>query len=324
MHDSPASQLNAVVSLLRQAVERSPRPALLYQLSEALWTRGDHCESATVFRRAFIADPDASPLLPEPGADPHRLRNRSQSLLDHGATFSPVIAARAIADVMLGDAAGARRLIDYERFCRRLPVTAPPGFDDVDFNAALAAEIKANLTFYGDDETGTHLATRLSWRNNNVLNKRAPACMALAGIVRAEVEHYLAELPEDDAHPFIASRPASFALNAWAVVSRGAGYLHAHLHPRAWLSAVYYVTQPPASSEPGSRRGWLRLGLPEAYGLDPDGGWDVRLVEPKRGTLFVMPAYFLHGTAPMGADEERISLAFDIVPADNSAACADA
>jgi hypothetical protein len=27
-----------------------------------------------------------------------------------------------------------------------------------------------------------------------------------------------------------------------------------------------------------------------------------------------MPAYFYHGTQPMGVDEERICIAFDVVP----------
>jgi hypothetical protein len=316
MDDGPPDRLDVVITLLRQAVGRSAAPELLYQLSEALWMRGEHPEAADVFRQAFLADPDASPLVPEPGTDPYRLRDRSQSLLDQGVAFSPVIAARAIAAVMVGDVAGARRLIDYERFCRRLPVTPPPGFGGLDFNTALSAEIKADLTFYGDEENGAHLATRSSWRNNDVLKERSRTCMALGRIVRAEVVRYIAELPEDTTHPFLASRPSSFELKAWAIVSRGAGYLHAHLHPRAWLSAVYYVTQPAVSEEPGSRRGWLRLGLPEAYRLDPSGGWDELLIEPKRGTLFLMPAYFLHGTSPMGTDDERISIAFDIVPTD--------
>lgn len=305
---------DAVVALLRQAVSRSSRPALLYQLSEALWARGDAREAAEVFRDAFAADPDGSVFVPRPGTDGRRLCDRAQSLLDHGVIVSPVIASRAIAAAMLGDVAGARRLVDYDRFCRRRPVAPPAGFEGADFDAALSAEIKSDLRFYDGEDTEAHLATRLSWRNNHVLDQRSPACQALAGIVHDEVDRYMAELPDDAGHPFVASRPRSFRLDAWAVVSRTEGYLHAHLHPRAWLSAVYYVKQPAVSEEPGSRRGWLGLGVPEDYGLGPDSGWDERLVEPKRGTLLLMPAYFLHGTTPTGSEDERISVAFDIVP----------
>jgi len=319
MHDSASGRQDAVVVLLREAVTRSPQPALLYQLSEALWMRGEHSEAAQVFRQAYLADPESGLFPPSPGTDPCRLRDRSQSLLDHGAIFSPVIAARAAAAVMLGDAAGARRLVDYDRFLRRRSLMAPAEYDGLDFNAAVRTEIKANLRFYDDGESGRHLATRLSWRNNDVLNDRSPACLALARLVRTEAERYMAELPVDDDHPFIASRPASFDIEAWAIVSGGASYLHPHLHPRAWLSAVYYVTQPAVSTELGSHRGWLRFGLPEAYGLDPNGGWDERRVEPILGSLLMTPGYFLHGISPMGGDDERISIAFDIVPSEIAA-----
>jgi hypothetical protein len=33
-----------------------------------------------------------------------------------------------------------------------------------------------------------------------------------------------------------------------------------------------------------------------------------------------MPAYFFHHTLPMGVDEERICVAFDVIPTDNAVA----
>jgi len=315
---------DAVIDLLRQAAERSPRPEkLLFQLSEALSVAGRDQEAADVFRRAYLARPDSSLFVPGPNTDPRRLRERARALIAHGAIFSPVIAALAVADVMLGEKSEARRLVDYDRFCRWFTVEPPPTFAGIDFNAALAAEIKADLVFYGTADTPQHLATRGAWRNNNVLTDRSPACLVLAEIVRESVHRYIDDLPADADHPFVASRPCSFVLEGWAIVSDGQSHLEPHLHPRAWLSAVYYVAQPAASRDADNRRGWLRLGLPAEYGLDPSGGWDERMFEPERGRLLLMPGYFLHGTSPMGplADgDERISMAFDVVPAEIAAA----
>jgi len=321
VQNSPTTLQDAVIALLREGAARAAHPEkLLFQLSDVLWKAGHARESADVFRRAYVARPDSSLFVPGPETDPRALRDRARSLIAHGVIFSPVIAALAIADALLGEVDEARRLVDYDRFCRWFTVTPPPEFGRSDFNAALATEIKSDVTFYDDRETDQHLATRRAWRNNNILNTQSPACRALADVVRAAVERYIADLPDDADHPFIASRPASFVVEGWAIVSSGASYLQPHLHPRAWLSAVYYVTQPDISKAPGSRRGWLRLGLPDAYGLDPARGWGERLLEPKRGSLLLMPGYFLHGTSPMGGDEERISIAFDIVPADIAAA----
>jgi hypothetical protein len=320
VHDDATALQDAVIDLLRKAVARSPRPeALLFQLSEALWKAGREREASDSFRRAYVAQPSSALFVPGPETDARALRDRSRSLIAHGSIFSPVIAALAVAHAMLGEVDAARRLVDYERFCQRVTITPPPGFSGLDFNAALGAEVKSDLTFYADRDTAQHLATRGAWRNNSILSGHVPACAALAGIVREAVERYIAGLPDDADHPFIVSRPASFVIEGWAIVSRGESYLQPHLHPRAWLSAVYYVTQPAVSLTPGSQRGWLRLGLPDEYGLDPDCGWGDCLFEPTRGTLLLMPGYFLHGTSPMGADEERISIAFDIVPSDIAA-----
>jgi hypothetical protein len=40
--------------------------------------------------------------------------------------------------------------------------------------------------------------------------------------------------------------------------------------------------------------------------------WKLRLIEPVPGSLVVMPAYFWHHTKPMGVDQERICVAFEI------------
>jgi len=322
MGDTPTPLQNAVIDLLREAAARSSRPeTILFQLSEALWNAGREPEAAEAFRRAYLGHPDSGLFVPTPETDARRLRHRAASLIAHGAMFSPVIAALAVANAMLGDVDGACRLVDYDRFCRCYPVSPPAGFASAAaFNAALVADVKSDLTFYDEGNAANLLATRRSWRNNNVLGTASPACRAIADVVRAAIERYITDLPDDPDHPFIASRPSAFVLEGWAIVSRGEGYLRPHLHPRAWLSAVYYVTQPEISKDASRKLGWLRLGLPDDYGLDPATGWEERLLEPKQSMLLLMPSYFVHGTQPMGSDEDRISVAFDIVPREIAAA----
>jgi hypothetical protein len=319
--DGPAFLPDAMIGLLRQAIVRSPRAQpLMFELSGILMRAGHEQEAAELFRRAYLSGPSAvdnTMFVPAPGTDARTLHRRARSLIGHGVTFSPVIAALAIAEVMLNHPDKARQLVDYDRFCRRYEVATPEACRDLDFNAGLAAEIKADLTFSGDT---LQRSTRRSWRNNNVLGAASPTCRALAATVQQLVKQYIAELPDDPGHPFVASRPDSFVLKGWAVVSNGPGYLQPHLHPRAWLSAVYYVTQPPISQQPGSHEGWLRLGLPDTYGLSAADGWDERWFEPRLGTLLLMPSYFLHGTSPMAQNDERISIAFDIVTAEVAAA----
>ncbi len=98
------------------------------------------------------------------------------------------------------------------------------------------------------------------------------------------------------------------------MVSGAEGYHGSHIHPRAWMSGVYYVARLEISRAPGTRCGWLRVGPPDYLGLAEDSGWRERLVEPEPGNLVLMPGYFCHGTQPMGVDQDRICIAFDMVP----------
>jgi hypothetical protein len=239
------------------------------------------------------------------------LRDEAAALIEHGAAFSSTIATLAIAEARLGHTRAVERLVDYDRFFEDT-VLAPPGGQSLDaFNAALAAEIRSNLTFYA---TPKGRAIRSAWRDDDVMRSPRPACSAFAAAIQAASERYMAKLPAAADHPFLKSRPGKFKIEGWANLSDGAGHHESHIHCRAWASGVYYVVEPPVAREPGGRRGWLHVGPPEHRGVTPADGWGERMVAPTPGRLIIMPAYFYHDTQPMGVDQERICIAFDIVP----------
>ena len=66
--------------------------------------------------------------------------------------------------------------------------------------------------------------------------------------------------------------------------------------------------------EANSDRGWLRVGPPSEHRISGASGWQTRMVAPEPGTLVLMPGYFFHDTSPMGVDQERICIAFDVTP----------
>jgi len=313
--------ISTKIALLRQAVQRTPEaPSWLFELSAALAEAGEERESAAVFRQAFRLDPKSVRWLQGVAeeTDPHATRNvrdRMRSLIAHRTIFSPVIAALAIAEAHLGNETEVRKLVDYDRFFRCHPIEPPEGFRDSGFHTLLAAEIKSDLRFYDEPESRS---IRKGWRNNGIIGSELPASRALIGLLRNHVDQYITRLPVDSDHPFVASRPAEYVLEGWAVVSDGASHHTSHIHPRAWLSGVYYVVRPPVSMEAGTDRGWLRVGPPAHSGIL--AGWDVRRVEPAPGNLVLMPGYFYHDTEPMATNEERICVAFDVVPAEIAAA----
>jgi Putative 2OG-Fe(II) oxygenase len=301
------------VALLRQAVlMMSKSPALLFQLADALAENRQDRESADVFRQAYLLEPSTSLCDVTRFAAPDAcaaMSSQARLLIEHGAIFSPVIAALTISEALLGNETEVGRLIDYDCFFKTQKLRAPEGFCDSGFNSLLAAEIKSDLKFYDEP---VRRSIRKGWRHNGITRSQLPASRALSQTLRDRVDQYIACLPDQKEHPFVASRPAEYILQGWAVVSDGRSHHESHIHPRAWLSGVYYVVRPPASQKDDTDCGWLRVGPPKWNRTF--SGWDTRLVEPEPGNLVLMPGYFFHDTTPMGVDEERICVAFDVVP----------
>jgi hypothetical protein len=311
-------RLQAKVALLRRAAAQgSPPPALLFALAAALIETGEVREAAEIFRRAYRLQPWACPLLsvgehPTP-AEIAVLREQAETLVGQGVTYSSVIAALAVAEAHGGRPNAVERLVDYDRLFSADMMAAPDGRDQAEFTNALAAEIKTDLEYH---DKPADRAIRRAWRRSITIGSSGPAERAWLKGVRREIDRYIAALPADSDHPFAASRPANYKIGAWAVVSNGDGFHLPHMHPSAWLSGVYYVVCPDVARAPGSRRGWLHVEPPAQHGVSADMGWGARMVAPEPGTLVLMPSYFFHGTQPMEVDEERICIAFDVLPAE--------
>ena len=306
----------ARIALLRQAVRAQPQAgSLLRQLSKALADVGEHGEAADLFRRAYLLQPHACSIVKENDGlafrDAEKLRDYACALIEHGVAYSLVIAALAIGEAHLGNRSAVQWLVDYEGLTRDYIMDAPDGYDQTSFNGALADEIKSDLRFYDAVPTKS---IQHAWRQDGLIESRLPATRAWVQMVRREVDRYIAALPQISDHPFLASRPNEYVIGAWAVVSDGESHHLSHVHPRAWLSGVFYVVRPAVSREPNSRRGWLEVGPPERYGVSEAHGWETWAIAPEPGRLVLMPGYFFHGTHPMGVNDERICIAFDVMP----------
>ncbi len=286
---------------------------MLLGLAADFWRADQPGEFAECFRRAYLLDPGVKlSRLFGGDASPRQLRDLARTLVDCGVCYAPVLGLLAQAEAALGETRAVRRLMDYDRLFHQGSCGAPQGLTEAEFHRALADEIRAKLKFYEVSER----AIRRGWRHNDVLFAQTPALQALSRLLKREIERYVASLPDDPTHPFIASRPSEIHIGSWAVVSGRETHHHSHVHPRAWATGVYYVVQPEVSQREDAQLGWLRVGPPSSHletgsGVAPPDGWETRMIAPTPGSFVLMPAYFYHETQPMGVDEERICVAFE-------------
>ena len=131
------------------------------------------------------------------------------------------------------------------------------------------------------------------------------------------VAEFLTTLPADSDHPFITHMPKKWQLVAWAIVMDRQGHQLPHIHPAAWISGVYYVQLPSLMQGDGNgHAGWIEFGRPQSD-FKSKAEPEIRIFRPEEGLMFLFPSYLYHETIPYESDENRISVAFDVLPADD-------
>jgi uncharacterized protein (TIGR02466 family) len=284
---------------VNEAVRRAPSAALLYELAGLLLDRGDGARAAEACKRAYALDIDVSAV--ERLIQGGQARERAAMLVHNGFAATAAIAALVAAEAKRGNDDAVARLLDRERFLR----TQRLAFATADNLAACADLLRQGRTFYAEPR---ERSIRHAWRYDSLREDQGPEILkAMMAALRRAVEDYACDLP-GEAHPFIAARPRQFGLEAWGVISGAEGHHEPHIHRRAWASGVFYIAAPRAADDPAARTGWLRVGFPATSRHGE--AW----IKPEPGLLLLMPAYFHHETRPTGLDEDRICVAFDVVP----------
>jgi hypothetical protein len=127
------------------------------------------------------------------------------------------------------------------------------------------------------------------------------------------VAKYIRELPDDPDHPMARRKQDEFSFSgSWSCRLASSGYHTNHVHPKGWISSAYYVHLPDAVDDETGRQGWLKFGESNlALGARDT---PARHERPVVGRLVLFPSYFWHGTVPFRSSDNRLTVAFDVVP----------
>ena len=134
----------------------------------------------------------------------------------------------------------------------------------------------------------------------------------IESIIIAEVEKYRDHFKDSD-EGFIRNWPTSYKIEGWLVSMRSGGKLAAHMHESGWISGSVYVNVP-VKSETNS--GNLVLCLDEQVQTQELKGPNSQehIIDVETGSLCLFPSSLHHYTVPFEDKENRIVLAFDIMP----------
>jgi tetratricopeptide (TPR) repeat protein len=128
--------------------------------------------------------------------------------------------------------------------------------------------------------------------------------------IRLEIQKYRSNF-ESSGDVFIKNWPVEYGLYGWLIIMKSGGELSPHIHENGWLSGSIYINIPSNSKNDSGK-------LVVALGKDSDAT-DSRLNSKKvldvvTGSMALFPASLMHHTIPFESEEERIVLAFDVIP----------
>ena len=218
---------------------------------------------------------------------------------------------KAVALWELGEHAAARELLGFDDLIQRVRCSPPAGFADMTaFNEALAAHIRGHPTL---QEAPESYSMERGKSTGELFPGRGPAITAFQKMIERAVDDYREVLPQGSDHPFVAGLPRQTRTTAWGVILDAGAYQVPHIHPSAWLSGVYYVHLPRAVDEDdAAHAGWIEFGRPY-WDFQIRAEPETRLIKPEEGLMLLFPSYTFHRTLPFKGDEERISIAFDVL-----------
>ena len=136
----------------------------------------------------------------------------------------------------------------------------------------------------------------------NVFDQIADFSGEIQNILISEVENYRMYF-KDSQEGFIRNWPTDYEIRGWLVSMKSGGKLAAHMHDNGWISGSVYVNVPPKVSKDSGN-----------FVVCLDDQQESKSIDVVTGSLCLFPSSLFHYTIPFEADENRIVLAFDVIP----------
>ena len=125
-------------------------------------------------------------------------------------------------------------------------------------------------------------------------------------IIITEVESYKSRY-KSSKEGLISNWPSNYRLNGWIVKMRNGGAIKPHMHERGWISGSVYINVPPKLKEDSGN-------LVVCIDSESDQDASSKSIDVVTGSLCLFPSSLLHYTIPFESDEDRIVMAFDVIP----------
>ena len=128
-------------------------------------------------------------------------------------------------------------------------------------------------------------------------------------IIHTELKKYKDRFRESE-EGLIRDWPSDYQLFGWLVSMKNGGELSAHIHDTGWITGSIYINVPPRSKKDSGNLVVTTHDSKHGNGKAKD----TKSIDVVTGSLCLFPSSLLHYSIPFESDDDRIVLAFDIIP----------
>ena len=146
--------------------------------------------------------------------------------------------------------------------------------------------------------------------SGNLFDIEKDATGEIQKAIRLEIEKYRISFKNSE-EGLIKKWPTEYTLYGWLISMKSGGELRPHIHNRGWLSGSIYINIPPKSE---ADSGNLVVSLGQESDATDTRINVKKIINVVTGSFVLFPASLKHHTIPFESEEERIVLAFDVIP----------
>ncbi|MFL2583427.1 MAG: tetratricopeptide repeat protein [Gammaproteobacteria bacterium] len=178
-------------------------------------------------------------------------------------------------------------------------------FEDIFIGTARAVLSDQSMSF---KEQG-HLTNGVQTAGNIFVQGKVPKT-EIENIIHNEIEKYRMQF-KDSEEGFIKNWPTSYEIKGWLVCMQSGGKLAPHMHEGGWITGSIYINVPPKLD---TDCGNLVLCLSDQGHVSGVEKNQQNTIDVVTGSLCLFPSSLHHYTVPFEEQEDRIVLAFDVIP----------
>jgi len=146
--------------------------------------------------------------------------------------------------------------------------------------------------------------------SGNLFDIKSDSTESIQKVIRLEIEKYRINFKNSE-EGLIKKWPTDYNIYGWLIVMKSGGELRPHMHERGWISGSIYINVPSKSK---ADSGNLVVCIDDEESVTERSKNSKKIINVVTGNLVLFPASLMHYTIPFQSEEERIVLAFDVIP----------